>query len=94
MDPNSDVLTMELEPAADMIIREFWNYESELIAERGSGDNETIISWIGKLHGKALRVSALIALPRQIRRDNNKRGCRNGRLSLQGLLSSALHRRK
>lgn len=64
MDPNSDTLTIELEPAADTVIRKFWNYETELLMERGPGDNETIISWIGKLHGKALRVAALLALLR------------------------------
>lgn len=64
MDPDSPAKLMELEPAADMIIREFWNYETELKAERGSGDEESITGWISKLHGKALRVAAILALLR------------------------------
>ena len=64
MDPDGDCKQMPLEPAADRIIREFWNYESQLKTERGPGDDESITSWIGKLHGKALRVAALLALLR------------------------------
>lgn len=64
MDPDGDCKQMPLEPAADRIIRDFWNYEKQLKAERGPGDDESITSWIGKLHGKALRVAALLALLR------------------------------
>lgn len=64
MDPDSPAKLMELEPAADEIIRGFWNYEDELKAERGSADEESITGWISKLHGKALRVAALLALLR------------------------------
>lgn len=64
MDPDSQAKMMKLEPEADRIIRKFWNYERELKAERGKADSESIIGWISKLHGKALRVSAIMALLR------------------------------
>ena len=64
MDPDSPAKLMELEPDADAVIRRFWNYEKELKKERGSGDEESITGWISKLHGKALRVSAVLALLR------------------------------
>lgn len=64
MSPDEPPKQMPLDPDADTIIRRFWNYENELKAERGPGDEETITSWIGKLHGKALRVAAMLALLR------------------------------
>lgn len=63
MDPDSPAKLMELEPDADAVIRRFWNYEKELKKERGA-DEESITGWISKLHGKALRVSAVLALLR------------------------------
>lgn len=64
MDPDKPAKLMELEPAADMVIRRFWNYEKELKKERGTADEESITGWISKLHGKALRVAAILALLR------------------------------
>lgn len=62
MHPDADPVVMELEPAADTIIRELWNYEGELIRQRGSFDEESITGWISKLHGKALRLAAIFAV--------------------------------
>lgn len=64
MDPDSAAITMDLEPEADMIIRQFWNMTTALIKERGTADEDSIIGWLAKCHGKALRVSALLALLR------------------------------
>jgi hypothetical protein len=64
MDPDADTKTMELEPAADMVIRRFWNETSEMINERSTADEDSIIGWLAKCHGKALRLSALLALLR------------------------------
>lgn len=62
MQPNAAPITMELFSDADMIIRECWNYEKELINERGAADEDGITGWISKLHGKALRLSAILAV--------------------------------
>ena len=64
MEPDDPAKLMQLEPAADMIIRQFWNYETGLKNERGAADEDSIIGWISKLHGKALRVAAIMALLR------------------------------
>ena len=61
---NNKPVIMELHMVADAIIRQFWNYESELLKDRGPADEESIIGWIAKLHGKALRLAAIIALLR------------------------------
>lgn len=61
MNPNQPPYIMELDLMADRIIRECWNYESELSRERGT-DEEGIAGWISKLHGSALRLAAIFAL--------------------------------
>ena len=64
MEPDDPAKLMQLEPAADMIVRQFWNYETSLKNERGAADEDSIIGWISKLHGKALRVAAILTLLR------------------------------
>lgn len=64
MDPDQPAKLMELDADADKTIRQFWNYEAELIRERGSADEDSITGWLAKCHGKAIRVSALLALLR------------------------------
>ena len=53
---------MALDDEADKIIRQFWNYEAEVKRQRGRNDNDSITSWLSKMHGKALRVAAILAL--------------------------------
>lgn len=62
MQPNAAPVVMELFNDADTIIRECWNYERELINERGAADEDGIIGWISKLHGKALRLASILAV--------------------------------
>lgn len=63
MDPDLPAKLMPLEPDADLVIRKFWNYENDLKKEY-KDDEEAILGWISKLHGKALRVAAILALLR------------------------------
>lgn len=63
MQPDAaNLTTLELDMFADKAIREFWNYESELLRQRGTTEEEGITGWISKLHGKALRLAAIITL--------------------------------
>lgn len=57
-----NLTTFDLDMFADKTIREFWNYEGELLQARGATEDESITGWISKLHGKALRLAAILAL--------------------------------
>lgn len=70
MEPDEPAKVMKLDPAADMIIRKFWNYETAMKKERGAADEDSIIGWISKLHGKALRLAAILALLRDWRAES------------------------
>lgn len=61
MNPDNPMVEMKLSDSADILIRDFWNYEEELKAMY-RGEDDGIIGWISKLHGKALRVAAILAL--------------------------------
>lgn len=61
MQPDHSPVTLELFADADMVIRKCWNYEDELLRQRGPADDEGITGWISKLHGKALRLAAILA---------------------------------
>ena len=61
MRPGEKPLKMILSDDADMIIRSFWNEESQL-CEEYSHDGDAIVGWLSKMHGKAIRVSAILAL--------------------------------
>ncbi len=62
MNPGSTPVIMELYNDADIVIRELWNYEAELIRKRGPADEEGITGWISKLHGKGLRLAAILSV--------------------------------
>lgn len=63
MQPDAlNLTTMDLDMFADKVIREFWNFEGELLQQRGATEDESITGWISKLHGKALRLAAIISL--------------------------------
>ena len=62
MRPDDTPITIELYKDADYVIRQLWNYEAELIRKRGPADEEGITGWISKMHGKALRLAAILSV--------------------------------
>lgn len=59
MHPGENAIAFELRPDADMAIRQLWNQTDEMVNQYAE---ESIRSWIGKMRGKALRLSAIFAL--------------------------------